>query len=55
MTFANTVYVVPVQAPASELWKYVKAYGQIRKNYVDFIDSTTMDDAKLAAPHASSA
>jgi hypothetical protein len=55
MTFVNTVDVVHVQAPASELWKCVnKAYGQ-NQNYGDFIDSTTMDDAKLAVPHASSA
>jgi hypothetical protein len=32
-----------VQAPASLLWMYVKAYGRIHE-YVDFIDSTTMEE-----------
>jgi hypothetical protein len=46
MTFKNTVFV-PVEAPDSELWKYVRGYGKIHE-YVDFIESTKMDDVEPA-------
>jgi hypothetical protein len=46
MTVQNTVDV-PVAAPASELWKYVRAYGRMHE-YVGFVESTTMDKVEPA-------
>jgi hypothetical protein len=38
---------ISVEAPASELWKYVRAYGRMHE-YCDFVDNTTMNDVEPA-------
>jgi hypothetical protein len=48
MSFINKLSI-PVDAPPSGLWKYVRAYDKVHE-YVDFITSTTMEDENKFEP-----